>query len=88
MIGRVYLALRNILRWLKSDFQCVRCGKTYHLYNFGYGKVICPNCYKGEKIWLIYEDKIMRRFNKKIDERRSEVDEGNRIHVETSMQVV
>ena len=85
MIGRVYLAIR---KWLSGEFQCLKCGRTFYLLTFGYGKVICPDCYKGGNSFIFFEDPIMRIFNQKTDERRSRIEEEHRIHIETSMQVV
>jgi len=40
-------------RWLKGEFVCVKCGETwYSIGSFGFGKMICPKCYRGEAEWL------------------------------------
>ena len=59
MIFKVYLALR---RWMLGTFTCIRCGRNFRLQSFGYGKVICPECYRREQPWIFFEDSIMRRL--------------------------
>jgi len=59
MFVRLYLALR---KWINGTFTCIRCGKTFHLMIFGYGKTICPDCYRGGNPWIFFEDPIMRRL--------------------------
>lgn len=42
-------------RWLKGDFTCKKCGAHYRLMSFGYGEIICPNCYEGEKQFIFLD---------------------------------
>jgi hypothetical protein len=40
-------------RWLSGEFTCRKCGKTWYSYaSFGFGEMICPDCYRGEQPWL------------------------------------
>jgi len=38
----------RLKRWLNEGFICTGCGKTVHLFTFGYGTTVCPDCYEGE----------------------------------------
>jgi hypothetical protein len=48
--------LRNLLQrvrwWLQGRWTCIRCGRVWHGFTFGYGDFICPLCFKGEQPWL------------------------------------
>jgi len=39
-------------RWLKGGFVCASCGREYHAMSFGFGEIICPECYKGEEDFI------------------------------------
>jgi len=40
-------------KFLRGEFVCIRCGKTWYAFSsFGFGKMICPDCYQGEEKWL------------------------------------
>lgn len=39
----------RLRRWLKGSFTCTGCGRAVHLYTFGYGTTVCPDCYKDEQ---------------------------------------
>jgi hypothetical protein len=47
----------KLSKWLTGTFQCMKCGKEFHTMTFGYGEAICPDCYHGEKHFLIYDEK-------------------------------
>ena len=38
-------------RWLRGEYMCVRCGRTWYAPHFGTGKIVCPECYRGEQPW-------------------------------------
>ena len=63
--------LSDFSRWLRGSFTCVKCGKPVHLLTFGYGKVICPDCYDGEFESIFFDDSyllnrlFMRSLSKK-----------------------
>jgi len=59
ILVRLYLALR---KWLRGQFTCIKCGKIFYAFIFGYGKAICPDCYQGETPFIFFEDPIMRRL--------------------------
>ena len=40
---------------MKGDFACKKCGARYRLMSFGYGEVICPSCYEGEKKFVFLD---------------------------------
>jgi len=44
----------RLIKWLKGRFVCIRCKKIFFIMNFGYGKAICPKCYKNDRrfLWL------------------------------------
>jgi len=47
--------LEKFNRWLRGEFVCVKCGKTWYSFgSFGFGKMICPECYKPTDLteWL------------------------------------
>jgi len=40
-------------RWLRGEFVCIKCGKTWYSFgSFGFGRMICPECYEGEQPWF------------------------------------
>lgn len=41
--------------WLDGTFSCIRCGRTHHVMTFGFGKSICPDCYRGEESFLFFD---------------------------------
>ena len=43
-------------RWLSGSFTCKKCGKNNHLYAFGFGECICPECYEDEKQFLFFDN--------------------------------
>jgi hypothetical protein len=51
------LIIKNLKRFLKGSFTCIRCGKEFHAVIFGSGKIICPNCYHGEKDFISFDTK-------------------------------
>ena len=42
----------NLFKWLYGVFTCKYCGKQFHVLSFGFGSVICPDCYKGERSFI------------------------------------
>ena len=63
--------LSDFSRWLRGSFTCVKCGREVQLLTFGYGSVICPDCYNGEGNSLFLDDRfllnrlLLRSLNKK-----------------------
>ena len=53
--------------WLEGHFTCISCGRRVFLYSFGYGKTICPDCYKGQNELIYFNDNFFlnRIMNKK-----------------------
>jgi len=47
----------RLQRWLNGSFVCSKCGRKFSITSFGFGKAICPNCYKGEEKFLFYNKK-------------------------------
>lgn len=47
--------LRKLRRWLEGSFVCIRCHREFHIASFGFGKAICPDCYKGESQFLFFD---------------------------------
>ena len=47
--------LEKLSRFLNGQFKCVKCGRTYLTATFGYGKCICPGCYRGEFHFISYD---------------------------------
>ena len=43
-------------RWLNGSFICKRCGRELHTMSFGFGEAICPDCYRGERQFLFFDD--------------------------------
>ena len=39
----------QIRKWLSGTFICIKCEKEYHIFSFGFGLGICPDCYTNEK---------------------------------------
>lgn len=40
----------KLRKWLKGEYVCIHCGKTWYSYcSFGFGTMICPECYRREK---------------------------------------
>jgi len=59
-------------KFLRGEFVCVRCGKTWFSFgSFGFGKMICPECYNGEAEWLFPD--MSYCFNRWLFSGRSEV---------------
>ena len=57
----------DVFRWLRGSFVCVKCGREFHLSTFGFGKVVCPGCYRGEEEFIFFDDgfwlnRLMMRF--------------------------
>ena len=42
----------KLFEWLNGTFTCKYCGKQFHVLSFGFGSVICPDCYKGERSFI------------------------------------
>jgi len=47
--------LEKLRRWMNGTFVCTKCGKEYHTMTFGFGEAICPDCYQGEKQFIIFD---------------------------------
>jgi hypothetical protein len=53
--------------WLEGYFVCVRCGEVFFPFSFGFGKAICPECYSGERTFMVFDEgfwlnRLMRKF--------------------------
>ena len=46
----------NLFEWLNGIFTCKYCGKQFHVLSFGFGSIICPDCYKGERSFIFLND--------------------------------
>jgi len=63
-----HIPLFNKVRlWLEGTFTCIRCGRIHHIFIFGFGKSICPDCYQGERSFLFFDqsywlNRIITRF--------------------------
>ena len=45
----------------------MKCGKTFSIMSFGYGKAICPECYEGEQPFIFLdEDFYLNRVMKNL----------------------
>ena len=42
----------NLFEWFNGAFTCKYCGKQFYVLSFGFGSVICPNCYNGERSFI------------------------------------
>ena len=51
--------LSDFSRWLHGSFTCVKCGREVRLLTFGYGEVICPDCYDGEHESIFFDDRFL-----------------------------
>ena len=52
-----YINVFNFInKWLRGQFICIKCQKIYSINSFGYGTIICPNCYNGEKEFLSFDE--------------------------------
>lgn len=61
--------LENLSRFLKGQFKCVECGRTYSAATKGYGTCLCPGCNQGEFRFINYDrtfwlNRILGIFNK------------------------
>jgi len=61
---------QNFHRWLNGSFTCIKCGDSYRGMTFGYGKMICPDCYSGEDQFIIFDNRywlnrVLHRLQKK-----------------------
>ena len=45
--------------WLRGEYTCRKCGKTYFSLSFGTGEMICPECYKGEQPFIFPERNLV-----------------------------
>lgn len=54
--------------WLDGQFICKKCKKTvYSLGTFGFGEIICPSCFNGEKEFLFLDKSYwLNRFISKL----------------------
>jgi hypothetical protein len=50
------MAFKKLRLWLSGCFECKHCGKNYHIMTFGYGQIICPDCYNGEKQFIFFDN--------------------------------
>ena len=61
--------LEKLQKWISGNFKCNQCGVEYSLPIFGFGKVNCPDCYKGEEQFLFFNKSfvlnriMMRSYN-------------------------
>lgn len=46
----------KLRKWLRGEVICKRCGRTYNMMCFGYGKCICSDCYEKEDNEFIFLD--------------------------------
>jgi DNA-directed RNA polymerase subunit RPC12/RpoP len=46
----------KIHRWLSGSFICKKCEREFHTMSFGYGEIICPDCYEGERRFITFDD--------------------------------
>ncbi len=47
---------KRIHRWLSGSFICKKCEREFHTMSFGYGEIICPDCYEGERRFISFDD--------------------------------
>jgi hypothetical protein len=60
---------KKLHKWLSGSFKCHQCGTEYNLPIFGFGEVICPDCYGGEEHFIFFNssfflNRIMMRLGK------------------------
>jgi len=36
----------------------VKCGRGVRLFTFGYGAMVCPECYRGEQPFVFFDDRF------------------------------
>jgi len=67
LIIKIQELFKNIKIWLEGHFTCISCGRRVFLYSFGYGKTICPDCYRGQNELIYLNDNFFlnRIMNKK-----------------------
>lgn len=59
-IKRKVLKMFECLRkFLKGDFVCTKCGNESSSMTFGYGEMICPDCYRGEQTFLFFDQSFV-----------------------------
>ena len=45
-----------LLRWLRGQFICRHCGQFFSIPSFGFGEIICPDCYSGEESFVFFDN--------------------------------
>jgi hypothetical protein len=67
---------KNFRQWIGGNFTCRRCGKAYHSMSFGYGEIICPDCYQGENQFIFLDNSYwLNKFLSRMKRIKASTDE-------------
>ncbi len=66
--------LNSFRKWLRGQFTCKKCGEEYKGLFFGFGEIVCPDCYQEDQQFLFLDNSywlnrfITRLYKQKLSE--------------------